>query len=96
MKDDSCSQCGKYTDDQDYGHMFAALQASGRPMVLTVEGNPDDTLLTGGGYGNAKRVGHDIRPYYASVMSEVDIASGLWLFAHNATNATSGGWWNGT
>ncbi len=40
--------------------MWQAIQAAGRPMVLTVEGNPDDNLLSAGGYGNAKRVGHDI------------------------------------
>lgn len=27
-------------DDQLYGRMWAGIQASGRPMVLTVEGNP--------------------------------------------------------
>ena len=46
---------------------FAA--ASGRPMVLTVEGNPTDALVTRGGYGNAKRVGHDISPEWLSMVS---------------------------
>lgn len=91
--------------------------ASGRPMVLTVEGNPTDSLITNGGYGNAKRVGHDISPNWVgagdppdissmtcppphpppqlSMVSLVDIGSNLWPFAHNSTNATYGGWWNG-
>jgi hypothetical protein len=75
--------------------MWEAIQASGRPMVLTVEGDPDDGLITKGGYGNAKRVGHDIQPYWMSMVSLVDIGSGLWVYAHNSTNATFGGWWNG-
>jgi len=94
VKDDSCSTCGSRTDDQDYSIMWSALQAAGRPMVLTVEGDPDDYLLTKGGYGNAKRVGHDIRANWLSMVSLVDIGSGLWLYAHNATNATVGGFWN--
>ena len=74
--------------------MWQAIQASGRAMVLTVEGNPDDALITKGGYGNAKRVGHDISPNWASMTSLVDIGAGLWMYAHNSTNATFGGWWN--
>ena len=38
-------------------------------MVLTVEGNPTDTVITHGGYGNAKRVGHDISPTWLSMVS---------------------------
>jgi hypothetical protein len=41
--------------------MWGAIQASGRAMVLTVEGHPDIAAASGGGYGNALRVGHDIR-----------------------------------
>lgn len=64
-------------------------------MVLTVEGSPNVaacSLL--GGCGNAHRVGHDIQPLFMSALSEADIASGLWQLAHNATNATNGGWYN--
>ena len=57
VKDDSCSDCPNRSDNDDYHAMWAAIQQSGRPMVLTVEGNPDDSLITHGGYGNAKRVG---------------------------------------
>src|SRR3954468_5803147 len=42
VKDDSCSTCPGRTDDQDYGIMWQAIEDSGRPMVLTVEGDPDD------------------------------------------------------
>ena len=59
VKDDSCSNC-RNDDNLDYHTMWLALELSGRPMVLTVEGNPDDALITLGGYGNAKRVGHDV------------------------------------
>jgi len=94
VKDDSCSNCDNYTDNELYARMWAAIEASGRPMVLTVEGSPDVALCSRGGYGNAKRVGHDINPSYSSMASLVDIGSGLWPYAHNSTNATFGGWWN--
>lgn len=91
--------------------------ATGRPMVLTTEGNPNNTACSViGGCGNAKRVGHDIGDNWnnvrvdslvafasgvhmpanccaVQVQSLIDIGSGLWPFAHNATNF--GGWWNG-
>lgn len=88
-----CGRCG-VADNDDYAAMWQAIEASGRAMVLTVEGNPDDSLITKGGYGNAKRVGHDISPHWMSMVSLVDIASGLWMYAHNSTNGTFGGWWN--
>ena len=94
VKDDSCSECPGYDDDGIYNRMWQAIQDSGRPMVLTVEGKPTDSIITLGGYGNAKRVGHDISPNWASMTSLVDIGSGLWMYAHNSTNATFGGWWS--
>ena len=93
VKDDSCSSC-RNDDDLDYGTMWQAIEVSGREMVLTVEGGPDDSLITLGGYGNAKRVGHDISPVWMSMVSLVDIGSGLWMWAHNSTNSTVGGWWS--
>lgn len=96
LKDDSCGVCPNRTDNEDYQIMFAAIVATGREMVLTVEGSPDNTICSvQGGCGNAKRVGHDISPQFMSMLSLVDIGSGLWPFAHNATqNATAGGWYN--
>lgn len=73
LADDSCSQCFNFTDNELYHTMWSAIQASGRPMVLTVEGNPTDSIITNGGYGNAKRVGHDISPHWTSMTSLVDI-----------------------
>ena len=93
-KDDSCSSCGNKTDDELYHAMYEAIQASGREMVLTVEGAPDNALCSAGGCGNAKRVGHDINPNWMSMVSLVDIASGLWPFAHNSSNPLYGGWWS--
>jgi len=93
VKDDACSSCGDLSDDALYHTMWQAIQASGRPMVLTVEANPTDAIITLGGYGNAKRVGHDISPNWFSMVSLVDIGSNLWPYAHNSTNATFGGWW---
>ena len=94
VKDDSCSECPGYDDDAIYHRMWQAIQDSGRSMVLTVEGKPTDSIISLGGYGNAKRVGHDISPQWASMTSLVDIGSGLWMYAHNSTNATFGGWWS--
>jgi hypothetical protein len=74
--------------------MWLGIQASGRPMILTVEGSPPADIITHGGYGNAKRVGHDISPNWGSMISLVDIGSGLWPYAHNSRNKTFGGWWN--
>ncbi len=31
---------------------------------------------------------------FLSMLSLVDIMSGLWLYAHNGSNTTVGGWWN--
>ena len=70
------------------------MELTQRPMVLTVEGRPDDALISQGGYGNAKRVGHDISPTFGSMISLVDIGAPLWPFAHNSSNPTFGGWWN--
>ena len=74
--------------------MWQGIQDSGRPMVLTVEGSPPASIITHGGYGNAKRVGHDISPSWGSMISLVDIGAGLWPFAHGSVNAQYGGWWN--
>jgi hypothetical protein len=68
-------------------------------MVLSIEGWEDVRVLSAGGHGQAKRVGHDIgnnaiRPWY-SVITEIDLSSGLWPYAHNASNSKSGnGFWN--
>jgi len=78
----------------DYGHMQQGIWAAGRPMVLSVEGDPPVQVITNGGYGNMKRVGHDIQATWKSMTSLVDIGSGLWPYAHNCTNVTNGGWWN--
>lgn len=42
------------------------------------------------------RVGHDITASWESMVSLVDIASGLWPYAHNASSnlGDGGGWWN--
>lgn len=93
VKDDSCSNC-RNNDTLDYMTMWSAIQASGRDMVLTIEGDPDDATCSAGGCGNAKRVGHDISPLWMSMLSLVDIGSGLWKYAHNATDAGVDGWFN--
>lgn len=54
------------------------FDCGGGSKVLTVEGSPPANIITHGGYGNAKRVGHDISPNWGSMISLVDIGSGLW------------------
>ena len=95
VKEDACGSC-RGNDTLDYSIMFSALQAAGRPMVMTVEGGPDNAGCSAiGGCGNAKRVGHDISPSYSSMKSLVDIGSGLWQFAHNgSSNPIAGAWFN--
>ena len=94
-QDDGCGPCPNRTDDENYRTMFSAIAATGRPMVLTVEGSPNVTGCSAlGGCGNAHRVGHDSEPLFMSALSEVDLASGLWPLAHNASNATAGAWFN--
>ena len=39
-----------FTDMDDYHRMWQGIQDSGRPMVLTVEGSPVDSIITHGGY----------------------------------------------
>ena len=99
VKDDSCSTCSmpngtRYSDMDDYHRMWQGIQDSGRPMILTVEGSPPADVITHGGWGNAKRVGHDISPSWGSMISLVDIGAGLWPYAHTTINKEFGGWWN--
>ena len=65
--------------------MAAGLRATGRPIVLSIEGDADASVLTSGAYGQSKRIGHDISAHWRSMLSLVDIASGLWPFAHNGS-----------
>ena len=58
---------------------------------LKVEGNPPAANITHGGYGNAKRVGHDISPSWSSMISLVDIGAGLWPYAHGTLDEKYGG-----
>ena len=44
----------------DYKAMADALAATGRPIVLSIEGWEDVRVLSAGGHGQSKRVGHDI------------------------------------
>jgi len=96
MKDDSCGDCGRPVE-VDYGVMQAAIRDGGRPMVLTIEGQPDIADVHTGCCGSARRVGHDIGPRWNSMTSLVDKGSGLWPYAHNGSLTTvegGGGFFN--
>ena len=67
--------------------MQRGLWDAGRPIVLSVEGAPDVRNITHGGYGNSKRVGHDITATWTSMASLVDTGAGLWPFAHNCSDS---------
>jgi alpha-galactosidase len=92
MKEDACGQCRSGGKIDDYKAMQDAIDATGAPLILTIEGNPPFPETADGAHGNARRVGHDISPAWISMTSLVDIGSGLWSFAHNDTG--KGGWWN--
>lgn len=121
VKDDSCGQDCRDDTTADYKAMQDALTATGRPMVLSIEGWEDVRVISAGGHGQTKRVGHDIgknwlltaafemdpdsdcadwyvgnnrnRPWY-SIVTEIDLSSGLWPYAHNGSNGSGGGFWN--
>eukprot|EP00048_Salpingoeca_helianthica_P017050 m.235436 g.235436 ORF g.235436 m.235436 type:complete len:700 (-) comp20068_c0_seq1:45-2144(-) len=90
LKDDSCGDCRNPLSD--YAAMQQAIDSAGRPIVLSIEGMPDITVVSKGGHGNARRVGHDIGASYLSMISLVDVGSGLHVYAHNDTGF--GGFWN--
>ena len=56
-------------------------------------------MLSVGGHGQTKPVGHDIgdnplRPWY-SIVTEIDLSSGLHPYAHNGSKSNDGnGFWN--
>eukprot|EP01116_Phalansterium_solitarium_P024035 TRINITY_DN867_c0_g1_i1.p1 TRINITY_DN867_c0_g1~~TRINITY_DN867_c0_g1_i1.p1 ORF type:complete len:727 (+),score=197.67 TRINITY_DN867_c0_g1_i1:51-2183(+) len=91
LKDDACNIVDNCLTD--YSDMQLGLWASRRPMVLSVECQPPVEIVSQGGYGNMRRVGHDIQPSWKSMTSLVDQGSGLWPFAHNNSGGW-GGWWN--
>ena len=78
----------------DIASMQAGMEATGRSMRLVVEGNPPVDVISANPrkYGNARRVGHDIYASWLSMLSLVDVGSGLWPFAHNDTGL--GGFFN--
>jgi hypothetical protein len=46
-----------------------------------VEGQPPLPLAADGHHGDVRRVGHDINAAWLSVLSLVDLGSGLWQYA---------------
>ena len=90
-----CGECHGGTLGS-YSRMANALNSTGRPIVLSIEGAPPIATVSSGGYGNLRRVGHDIRPNWYSVVSEIDLSSGLHPYAHNGSLSKvpgSGGFW---
>ena len=85
MKEDACGQCRPGGKIDDYKAMQAAIDATGSPLILTIEGQPPFPEVADGAHGNARRVGHDISPHWLSMTSLVDTGSGLWTYAHNDT-----------
>jgi hypothetical protein len=96
VKDDACGNCGTDTTLEAYAAMQQGIWASGRSMVLSFEGQPDPKQSSECGYGQMRRVGHDMVNTYKSAIGLVDLGSRLFPFAHNGSkyNATCGGFWN--
>ena len=96
VKDDACGNCGTDTTLEAYAAMQQGIWASGRSMVLSIEGQPDPKQSSECGYGQMRRVGHDMVNTYKSAIGLVDLGSRLFPFAHNGSkyNATCGGFWN--
>ena len=89
VKDDACSVCrvsGKKGAAADYAAMAGGLKraaaARGVPApLLMVEGQPPFPEAADGRFGDVRRVGHDINANWSSMLSLVDIGSGLWPYA---------------
>eukprot|EP01043_Picozoa_sp_COSAG02_P005022 COSAG02_NODE_134_length_34593_cov_43.594886_8_plen_561_part_00 len=97
VKDDACGDCrpGQNGTLEDYAAMQAGIVATGRPMILSIEAQPDVRTVSAGGHGNLRRVGHDINPTWRSMSSLIDMDSGLHPFAHNASvSPTGNGYYN--
>eukprot|EP01046_Picozoa_sp_COSAG06_P047862 COSAG06_NODE_7043_length_2660_cov_32.333073_2_plen_109_part_00 len=98
MKEDACGSCRSEGKIADYRAMQEAIDATGAKMVFTIENDASTSLgnhnglVADGAHGNARRVAHDISAVWLSMISLVDLGSGLWKFAHNDTG--NGGWWN--
>ena len=98
MKEDGCGGCSSGADGsgvlKDIAKMQRALTATGRSIYLSEEGNANITASSSdpSTYGNVRRVGHDIMGTWHSMLSEVDVASNLWPFAHN--DSGKGGFFN--
>lgn len=80
VKDDNCGACHSDSYLQDYGAMQQGIWATGAAMWLSVEGDPPVQVITNGGYGQMKRVGHDIQANYprcaqAAMMAEAAAAA---------------------
>ena len=89
VKDDACSTCRDPTKKgaaADYTAMMgglkrAAEKAQVEAPLLMVEGQPPFPEAADGRYGDVRRVGHDINANWLSMLSLVDIGSGLWPYA---------------
>jgi alpha-galactosidase len=85
VKDDACSTCRnplKKGAPSDYFEMSKQLQVASNNYhvnkpILMVEGQPPFPAAASGQYGDVRRVGHDINPNWLSILSLIDLGSGL-------------------
>jgi alpha-galactosidase len=94
VKEDACGICRPGGKIDDYAATQRAIAKTGRPMVLSIEGNPPFPIVADGRHGNSRRVGHDIQATWASMISLVDLGSGLWPYPHNGSRPGRKSWWN--
>jgi alpha-galactosidase len=88
IKDDDCGPCTEYLTD--YTNMQEGIWATGQAIYLSVEGDPPTDVISATCISQQKRVGHDISSSWQSMVSLVDIGSGLWPYAHGASDAPCG------
>ena len=76
--------CRCTNDTADYRTMQEALIATGREIFHSMEGSPNISMVSGrpADYGGTHRSGHDVMATWFSMLSEIDLASGLHPFVH--------------
>lgn len=84
VKNDDCNIPSDGDANTDYGKMYKAINASGRPMIHSVKGS--EPIAEADTVSNMRRTGHDIQDTYDSMMDLVETNN------NNAKYAKPGFW----
>jgi alpha-galactosidase len=85
VKNDDCNIPSGGDANTDYGKMYKAINATGRPMIHSVKGS--EPIAEADTVSNMRRTGHDIQDTYASMMDLVETNNANAKYAH-------AGFWN--